>query len=151
MAHHRPTRRDGKALPKNGRVVVGGAPYRISFVMPTSEGNFTYTLTPLDAQRKVLHQVPHAEIIQHMAAHARYAVGQSVLLANSAPMTVTKRQWDFRNGTVWYYAAVPNRTIGAGWFKQETLLRLDRELDPVLDTDAEPTLPGRSSPPPDWL
>ncbi|MBK6540939.1 MAG: hypothetical protein IPG10_06600 [Flavobacteriales bacterium] len=151
MAHHRPTRREGKALPMKGRVVVGDVPYRISCVTPQADGSFTYTLTPPDAQHRVLHQVAHAELIKQMADHARYTVGRTVILANSAPMRITKRQWDFRNGTVWYYAAVPNRTIGAGWIKQETMLQLDRELDPVLDTDEEPTLPGRSSPPPDWL
>jgi hypothetical protein len=134
-----------------GRVVVGDVPYRISCVTPQADGSFTYTLTPPDAQHRVLHQVAHAELIKQMADHARYTVGRTVILANSAPMRITKRQWDFRNGTVWYYAAVPNRTIGAGWIKQETMLQLDRELDPVLDTDEEPTLPGRSSPPPDWL
>lgn len=150
MAHFRPTRPDREPLPMNGRIVVGDAPYRITAVMRGVE-SCTYTLTPLDEQRPVLHRVAHADVIKHMGAHARYRIGQRVLLARSAPMIITKRQWDFRNGTVWYYAAVPNRTIGDGWIRQETMLRLDRELDPVLDTDEEPTLPGRSSLPPDWL
>ena len=150
MAHFRPTRLDWEPLPMNGRIVIGDAPYRITAVMRAGD-SYTYTLAPMEARRPVLHRVAHAEVIKHMEAHARYTIGQCVLLARSAPMRITKRQWDFRNGTVWYYAAVPNRTIGAGWIRQETMLQLDRELDPILDMDEEPTLPGRSSPPPDWL
>lgn len=150
MGHHRPTRRADKPLPKRGRVVHAGRPYTISFIEERETGGYSYTLYPLNAGDHTLHAVPHAELVRHMEDFARYTIGQQVMLAQSPPMRITKRQWDFRNGTVWYYAAVPNRTIGAGWFRQETMMRLDRDLDPVLHSDAEPTPPAHSSPPLDW-
>ena len=150
MGHHRRPRGTEKPLPKRGRVVHAGKPCTITFVEEREAGSYTYTLRPHNAEGRTLHAVPHAELLRHMADHARYTIGQEVMLAQSPPMRITKRQWDFRNGTVWYYAAVPNRTIGAGWFRQETMMRLDRDLDPILDTDAEPTPPAHSSPPHDW-
>ena len=151
MAHHRPTRPSGRAMPVNGLVLFGGEVHRIVAVDQPAHGQPSYRLLPAGSPGGAPRNVGHAELVRHLSAAARYTVGQRVLLARSAPMNIIKRQWDFRTGTIWYYAAVPNRTIGAGWFNQGTMLSMDRELHTVPDTDVVPTRPGRSSPPPDWL
>ena len=138
-------------MPLHGRIVLDGDHYRITAVHTAPDGGHTYDLGPLVQHQRSRTAVEHSALVRCMVAFARYTIGQHVLLARSAPMIITKRHWDFRNGTVWYYAAVPNRTIGAGWFNQETVSRLDRGVHPVPDNDEAPTLRGHSYPPPDWL
>jgi hypothetical protein len=58
-------------------------------------------------------------------------VGDHVALANGRSMTVYKRQWDFRGGTVWYLVLVPGGKEEGYWLSQEKAMALDQALDPV--------------------
>ncbi len=117
-------------LPKGGRVIYRDLPYYISFVRKHENDTYSYTLYPFDPKLRTLNLIKLETLRKEMEAHARYEVGQKVGLAHSKLMEVIRRQWDFHRGTVWYYLADPRRNVGAGWFDQETMMRLDRDLDP---------------------
>ncbi len=131
----RMSRNGGSEAPfaQNTLVPYGGKVVRILFRAWDEHRRPTYTLCDRhNAQRNVAANVPHAQLIDEMAAYARYAVTDTVALAHTALMTIYKRQWDFRTGTVWYYFAHPNRNVAVGWLNQERVMQLDRSLDPVL-------------------
>lgn len=136
--HNRPVRQKIEPLPKGGRVVYRGQPYRILSIRVHDDDRFTYTLEPLIPGLRTVHLVTLEMVLKELEAYARYAVQTSVPLGYS-DLTVFKRQWDLRTGTVWYYLAHPNRNVAAGWFNQETMMRLDRSLDPIQDNEMGPT------------
>lgn len=139
-------RRVIEPLPKNGRVVYRGHLYYISFIRQHENHTYSYTLYPFDPRLRVLNVITLQMLTKEMEAFARYEVGDMVGLAHSARMQIHKRHWDFRTGTVWYYIANPRRNVAAGWFNQETMMRLDRDLDPIRDSDIAPKPDQRSFP-----
>ena len=129
MARHtRPIRPAGTPLPRKGKLIFQGKPYYIASVRQLPEGGHSYTLYPLDHVAKTLHNITRQEILHELEKFARYQIGQKVVLGNSVQMEIFKRQWDFRNGTPWYYVADPRRNVGAGWLSQNTMMKHDREL-----------------------
>ncbi len=139
MARHtRPTRNSDAPLPRKGNVIFEGHRYHIASVRDLGEGRFSYTLYPFDpARQRTLHNITAQQIIQELDRFSRYKIGQKVNLAHSTQMEVIKRQWDFRKGTVWYYVADPRRNVGTGWLTQETMMKHDREMDPIIGSRME--------------
>jgi hypothetical protein len=118
-------------LPAEGLVPYRGRVLRIRFWAQPEDGVYTYTLQDPDSGRNVAHNVPHAELLAHLPPYAQYSVGDHVALANGRSMTVYKRQWDFRGGTVWYLVLVPGGKEEGYWLSQEKAMALDQALDPV--------------------
>ncbi len=148
MARHTRAARDPRLpLPKRGKVIFQGRPYHIASARQLPEGGHEYTLYPDGGpDQRTLFNITADRIMDELRKFARYEVGQSVSLGYSDRMEIFKRQWDFRNGTAWYYVANPRRNVGAGWISQGTMMKYDRELDPVLDNAAVPTPQQRSYP-----
>lgn len=139
-------RRVIEPLPKRGKVVYRGHAYYISSFRIHENGSYSYTIYPFDPELRTLNVITLPMLVKEMEAYARYEVGQKVHLAYSNVMQIYKRHWSFRDGTAWYYVADPNRNVAAGWFNQGTMMRYDRDLDPIRDTDVAPTPPQRSFP-----
>ncbi len=104
---------------------------RIRFRAQVSTGVYTYTLQDPDTGRNVAHNVRHAELLEELLPYAEYSVGDQVVLARGNQLTILKRHWDFRKGTVWYLVVWRGGPEAGRWITQERMLEVDQEREGV--------------------
>ena len=87
---------------------------------------WTYTLHTRAPDRELLihYYVPHADLLKAIAMYARFEKGAEVNLAQSGPVVVVQRTWNFRQGTVLYRAARSKHGTITGWITQERMVEL---------------------------
>ena len=113
-----------RPFPLNGRVPIGGRLHSIVH-RERMRDHWCYTLAALnDAQVRV--QLMHAEIIAHIAAHARYQVDQWVRVGRFRELPITERHWKFQLGITVYHIRMPSSTAHRRRFAENVLMELEQ-------------------------
>jgi len=118
-------------FPMNGLVPYEGQVVPILSGRADARHGWAYTLhtRATDRELRIHYYVPHADLLKAISMYACFEIGTQVHLARNGSLVIVQRTWNFRQGTVLYRAARPERNVATGWIAQERMLELTQWED----------------------